>query len=522
MIHSSIVAEAVPRPSGLKFGYSPLLVFYEVTQASDLVCQHSRADAQTQPHPSELTTEESFRLIDQLTDFPTLPMLVLTGGDPMRRSDIFELVEHAAWSGLDVSITPSATPLVTPTAIRRLRDAGISRIAMSIDGFDAQTHDATRGVPGNFDLCLRILADARAAGIPTQVNTTLTPNNLDQIDLMADELARQEIVIWSVSFLVPVGRAANRPRLSAQQCEVAFDRLWKQSQKQPYAIKITEAPHYRRFVIQHQIPNAEKTGIRGTPAGFVPDGVNDGKGVMFVSHVGFIYPSRFMPIVCGMFGLDHLVHVYQESPVFRALRDSDRLEGKCQLCEFRNICGGSRARAYAVTGKPFAQEPDCSYVPVALNQMREIPQMTTHPTYSEKQAQALDEHAQLRHFLSSIRATLAVRQSSSGVIAAMFAELAIHVQRHFEHEEEGGYFAEALELAPRLSERADELLAQHPDLAAQLCVLQEYANENDASDLWWQQFQETFDEFFHRFQAHEEAENALLHQAYSEDLGEGG
>jgi radical SAM protein with 4Fe4S-binding SPASM domain len=348
------------------FSHSPLLVFYEVTQACDLVCQHCRACAQTKPHPAELTTDESLQLIDQIAEFPTPPMLVLTGGDPFKRADIFELVEYASWYGLDVSITPSATPLVTPGAIRGLRDAGVSRMAISIDGADAYTHDTSRGVPGSFARSLEILSDARHAGIPIQVNTTLTPTNLGQIDRMAEMLAGQDIAMWSVFFLVPVGRADQMPRLTAGQCETAFARLWRQAQRQAYTIKTTEAPHYRRFVMQHQLSKARRDPDAASHA-YVPQGVNDGKGVMFVSHAGLVHPSGFLPIVCGAYPFQHVVRIYQESPVFRALREAERLEGKCRGCEYRNICGGSRARAYAVTGNLFAQEPDCSYIPAAMH-----------------------------------------------------------------------------------------------------------------------------------------------------------
>jgi len=344
------------------FKCSPLLVFYEVTQACDLVCQHCRACAQTRSHPAELKTDDSLQLIDQLTEFPSQPMLVLTGGDPLKRADIFQLVEHATRAGIGVSITPSATPLVTPAAIGRLREAGIARIAISIDGADAATHDATRGVPGSFDRSLQILTAARTAGIPTQVNTTLTPANLAQIESLAEILAHLGIVMWSVFFLVPVGRARDLPRLSADECEMAFARLWRQAQRQPYAIKTTEAPHYRRYVIQHQISQADGCDRTAT-VGFVPAGVNDGKGVMFVSHTGLVHPSGFLPIVCGAFPREHVVDIYQNSPVFRALRDADKLAGKCHFCEFRHLCGGSRARAYAVTGDAFAAEPDCAYQP---------------------------------------------------------------------------------------------------------------------------------------------------------------
>jgi radical SAM protein with 4Fe4S-binding SPASM domain len=296
-------------------------------------------------------------------------MLVLTGGDPLKRLDIFTLIRRAAWRGLDVSITPSATPLVTREAIQHLRYAGISRLAVSIDGADAATHDAMRGVAGSFGRSLQILADAHQEGIDTQVNTTLTPKNAGQIGLLADLLAMQHIVLWSVFFLVPTGRARSAPRLSASQCESAFARLWRESQRQLYRIKTTEAPHYRRYVVQQQSRKAMKTAAARDWEKGLPLAVNDGNGVMFVSHNGEIYPSGFMPLCCGTFPTDHVVRVYQDSQMFRALRDSWRLQGKCKACEFRNICGGSRARAYAVNGNPFAEEPDCAYIPRALSEL---------------------------------------------------------------------------------------------------------------------------------------------------------
>ena len=349
------------RPERRDFDQSPLLVFYEVTQACGLVCKHCRACAQTQPHPGELDTCESRHLIDQISEFPCPPMLVLTGGDPLCRADIYDLIQYATGLGLSVSITPSATPLVTTESIRRLRDAGIDRMAISIDGADAATHDGVRGVPGSFARSLEILNQARRLGIPTQVNTTVTPENVQQINALADLLCELEIVMWSVFFLVPVGRAECVERLSAAECEAAFEQLWDQSRNQPYLIKTTEAPHYRRYAIQHQVEHQsqDSSNVRV----FRPLGVNDGKGVMFVGHTGLIHPSGFMPILCGIYPLQHVVDVYQDSPIFRSLRRADRLEGKCRQCEFRNICGGSRARAYAVTGNPFAEEPDCAYVP---------------------------------------------------------------------------------------------------------------------------------------------------------------
>jgi MoaA/NifB/PqqE/SkfB family radical SAM enzyme len=302
-------------------------------------------------------------LIDQLAEFPKPPMLVLTGGDPLKRQDIYELIDHARSRELDVSITPAATELATDDAIRRLRAAGISRLAVSLDGADATMHDGLRCVAGSFRRTLDILRSARDVGLPTQVNTVVTRANWHHIDRLAELLASEGIVLWSVFFVVPVGRAAENYCLSAEETEAAFTILWEQSQRQNYLIKTTEAPHYRRFVRQQLVASSSRDAQSHQPGRGVPTGLNDGKGVMFVSHTGLIHPSGFMPIVCGIFPLESVVRVYQDSPIFRGLRDADRLEGKCGACEYRNLCGGSRARAYAATGNPFAQEPTCVYLP---------------------------------------------------------------------------------------------------------------------------------------------------------------
>lgn len=347
---------------------SPMLVFYEVTQACGLVCKHCRACAQTHAHPDELSTQASLSLIDQLAKFPAPPMLVLTGGDPFCREDIFQLIEHANTVGLETSITPSATPLVTHESIGRLKEAGIHRMAISIDGSDAQTHDAFRGLKGSFARSFEILREARRLGLPTQINTTLTPGNFGQLEAMAEKFAELEIVLWSVFFLVPVGRAESAARLSPDDYEQAFELLWEQSQRRSYLIKTTEAPHYRRFAMkkQREAQAAGDDSADQVKPPFQAAGINDGKGVMFVGHNGEIFPSGFMPIPSGKYPQQNVVEVYQDSPLFRDLRNANRLEGKCRQCEYRTICGGSRARAYALTGNPFAEEIDCAYIPPSL------------------------------------------------------------------------------------------------------------------------------------------------------------
>jgi radical SAM protein with 4Fe4S-binding SPASM domain len=267
-------------------------------------------------------------------------------------------------------MTPSATPLVTAEAVRRLQEAGLSRIALSLDGADAETHDAFRGVPGSFARTLEILDAARAIGLPIQINTTITLRNVEQVDAMAEFLAGLRIVLWSVFFLIPVGRGLAEQRIAPEQYETVFGQLWEQAQRQPYAIKTTEAHHYRRFVLEREGDPLRNPGGAPPPGRIqrAPLGVNDGKGVMFVSHTGSIYPSGFMPIHCGKFPADSVVQVYQQSPLFQALRTPDLLKGKCHHCEYRPICGGSRARAYALTRDPLAGEPDCIYIPRALRE----------------------------------------------------------------------------------------------------------------------------------------------------------
>ena len=226
--------------------HSPFVVVYELTRACDLVCRHCRACAQPRRHRRELTTDQARNLFEQLASFPKMPLLVLTGGDPIKRDDVYDLIVWARQAGLKVAMTPSATPLVTADALGRMRDAGLARLAVSLDGADAPTHDAFRGVTGSYQRTFEIMADARSAGLPLQVNTTITRHNVSQLDAIAELLATQQIILWWVFFLVPVGRAVAEQRITPEQYERVFERLWHHAQHQPYGIKTTEAHHYRR------------------------------------------------------------------------------------------------------------------------------------------------------------------------------------------------------------------------------------------------------------------------------------
>jgi AdoMet-dependent heme synthase len=337
-----------------------------------LVCKHCRASAQENPADGELSTVQAKLLLDQAATFPRPPMVVLTGGDPLKRPDLFELIRHAVGRGLQLALTPSATPLATREAFERAREAGVHRLGISLDGASAATHDAFRGWEGSFERTLKMLDAARQLGMAVQVNTTVCRRNLHEVDAIAELLASYGIAMWAAFFLVPVGRGIDEQRITPEEYETVFERLWHHARQQPYAVKTTEAPHYRRYVMQHggnplAGPKAASQGEAASARGHrAPLGVIDGKGIMFVSQNGEIYPAGFLPVCCGRFPQDSVVDVYQNHPTFRALRDVDHFRGKCGVCEFRQACGGSRARAFALTGDYLETDPDCAYVPAVM------------------------------------------------------------------------------------------------------------------------------------------------------------
>lgn len=350
------------------FDEAPFLVIWELTQACDLACVHCRACAIADRNPFELTTEEGFRLLQTVREFGD-PLMVFTGGDPLKRPDVFPLLERSVKLGLRTTITPSATPLLTEEAIDGFRRCGVARMAVSLDGPDAASHDGFRRVEGSFVRTAFALDYARQIGVPTQVNTTVTRHNFGRLDQIAALVAASGARLWSVFFLVATGRASASQDLSAEEYEEVFQFLYALSKQAPFDIKTTEAQHYRRYVAQQR--KAERRS--GSTPQAAPEviqrqaGINDGKGFMFISHTGEIYPSGFLPISAGNVRRDSLVEVYRHSPLFRTLRNADNLGGKCGECEFRNLCGGSRSRSFALTGDCLAEDPRCIYQPKATN-----------------------------------------------------------------------------------------------------------------------------------------------------------
>ena len=356
-----------PQIDTIDFNERPFIAICEVTQACDLACVHCRASAQPHRHPRELSTDEGKHLIDQIAALK-VPVFVLTGGDPIKRPDLFDLIGHARSVGVRVSLTPSATPLLTKDIVVRLKEAGLARLAVSMDGASAATHDAFRGLSGSFARTLDAVRWANEIGLPVQINTTFSRRNIAEIDEIVALMESLKITLWSVFFLVPTGRGKLNDLLSAEEFESIFAKVYSLSRTASFDIKTTEAQHYRRFVLQQRAAE-RRSGLRPDSAhersidaiGRAPRGLNDGNGFVFISHLGEVFPSGFLPLSAGNIREQELAAIYRDSPLFRDLRNPSKLEGKCGSCEFKQICGGSRARAYALTGNPHAEEPCCSY-----------------------------------------------------------------------------------------------------------------------------------------------------------------
>jgi len=356
------------------FDQAPFTIAWEVTRACAYACVHCRADAQHQRDPRELTTEEAFQLVDRLVEFGS-PILIFTGGDPMMRRDLFDLIAYATEMGLRCSLTPTATALPTLARLQKAKDAGVRRIALSLDAPRPEVHDAFRKVPGSWQRTMNILHRAQDVGLSVQVNTTVAKHNVDILPEMVPFVEEVNAVQWSAFFLVPTGRAMIEQMISPEEHERVFNWLYNLSKEAPFDIKSTAAPMYRRVAIERK--KAESGGdqpVTFQGAGFQyadglnrpTKGVNDGNGFLFISHIGEIEPSGFLPISAGDVRNDDVVDVYRNSKLFRDLRDYSKLKGKCGICEYRDVCGGQRGRAYGVTGDYMETDPACAYEPAGV------------------------------------------------------------------------------------------------------------------------------------------------------------
>lgn len=366
----------------LDFSQSPFLVIWETTRACDLACVHCRASADPKPSPDELSHDEALRLIDEVKSMGT-PILIFSGGDCLKREDLPTLIAYAKTLGLRTGAIPAVTPALTDDRLKELKDAGLDQIAFSLDAANAKDHDAFRRVEGVFERTLECIERANQMGMRVQLNSLINVHNENQLDGLFDIVDLFDIVFWEIFFLIPMGRGQTVPLMSAEKFEETFEKIYEFSQRMNFIIKITEAPHYRRFcheqaMLQRSLRKVGVSHAKHLPDDFrkewdlregigrAPQGVNSGKGFAFISYRGDIMPSGFLPIAAGNIRRDSLAEVYRNASLFKKLRNTSLLKGRCGVCPYRELCGGSRARAYALTGDYLAEDSCCTYQPAAV------------------------------------------------------------------------------------------------------------------------------------------------------------
>jgi radical SAM protein len=367
------------------FERNPLLVFWETTKACLLACKHCRASAILNPLPGELTTEEAFRLIDDIISFgEPKPILILTGGDPLLRKDIWDIIAYAKSKRLRLGVAPAVSPNLTEDKIAKLAELNVDSVSISLDGSKPEIHDSIRGVKGVFERTLWAIRTFKEYGVGVQVNTVVMRDNVEDLADIMRLLVDLDVKVWEVFYLVPVGRAQLSLNLTPQEWEDVSHFLYEAS-KYNIVVRTTEGPMFRRVAITRRL--LELAGLNpdeilgvgelyhrlvrrlrellGEPRGkplATTTGTRDGKGVIFISYNGTVYPSGFAPYPLGNVRVKSLVEIYRENAVLKRIRSAE-FTGRCGKCEFRDICGGSRARALAMKGNILGEDPACPYKP---------------------------------------------------------------------------------------------------------------------------------------------------------------
>lgn len=373
-------------------GTRPFLVLFELTRACDLACRHCRAEACSEAEDGELRTAEVWGVLDDLASLgPPRPVVVLTGGDPLQRADLAEVVAHGSDAGLVVAVSPAGTPRANRQRLAELRGAGARTVSLSFDGGNPASHDAFRGTDGSFGWTFAAAEAAREVGLRVQVNTIVCADTVMELPAICRLVAGLDADLWSVFFLVPTGRGRGLRALSATETEDVLGFLDDVAGVVP--LKTTEAPAFTRVVLARRLGERPATGelyerlrdrlavewpqfeafqeqrsVSVHPAGSTggrrraPLVVRPGNGVVFVSRRGDVRPSGFLPLTVGNVRERPLSEIYASAPLLRDLRDPSRLSGRCGRCAYRDVCGGSRAQAYAASGDPFADDPTCLHL----------------------------------------------------------------------------------------------------------------------------------------------------------------
>lgn len=387
------------------FDEKPLLIFWETTKACMLACKHCRASAILEPLPGELSHEEGIKLIDDIAGFgKPSPILVFTGGDPLMRKDIWSLVARAKEHNITVAMAPAITPKLADAEIRRMVEMGVKGISISLDGSRPEIHDRIRGVPGVFNRSIEVIRSMLDSGLRVQVNTAVMRDNVEDLADMVKLLYDLGVRVWEVFYLIPVGRAQKDLDLTPKEWEDVSHFLYEAS-KYGIVVRTTEGPMFRRIALTRRLlelhgynpdevlnpgPLYHKLVSRlrsllGEPRDkplASTTGTRDGKGIVFISHDGLVYPSGFMPYPVGSVRKESIVKIYRENSLMKKIRAAE-FKGRCGVCEFRDICGGSRARAYTVLGDPLAEDPACPYSPGEFTRLVEKLGLDTEKAVNE-------------------------------------------------------------------------------------------------------------------------------------------
>lgn len=345
-----------PEPTtNTRYDDAPRRVYWELTRACALACAHCRATATHERLPDELDTDEAFAVLRCLATARPAPVVVLTGGDPLERPDFWDILDYARSIGLHVDVAPSATPKLTRQAVADLKARGVGAMSLSLDGSDPARHDRLRGIDGCFDRTMEAAADVAAAGIPLQVNTLVTADSLADMPAILECVRTMSARRWSLFFLVTTGRGSTLPQITADEAEQLLDWACALGRSAGLVVAATEAPMVRRVLL-------ERRGL-GPGSAVAGAGMRDGNGILFLSYRGDATPSGFLPITIGNVRDTDPLTLYRDAPLMRDLRRPDGFGGRCGRCEWREVCGGSRGRAYAATGDPLSEDPLCVHQP---------------------------------------------------------------------------------------------------------------------------------------------------------------
>ena len=339
------------------------LVAWEVTRSCNLACKHCRAEAHPEPYPGELTNAEAKALIDTFPEVGS-PIIIFTGGEPTLRPDVYELAAYARDKGLRCVMSPNGTR-ITPEEARKIREAGFQRCSISIDGADAASHDAFRGVPGAFEASMRGIENLKAEGVEFQINTTVTKSNLHSFKEIFQLCERIGAAAWHIFLLVPMGRAAEIQEevITAEEYEEVLHWFYDFRKTTKMHLKATCAPHYYRIMRQRAKAEGVKVDTENFGMDAMTRGCLGGTGFCFISHTGQLQPCGYLTLDCGNVRETPFPELWKNTPWFLKFRDQSAYEGKCGVCEYHKVCGGCRARAHSMTDNPMAPEPLCLYKP---------------------------------------------------------------------------------------------------------------------------------------------------------------